>query len=97
GIFGLFLNLLIIFYIFNIILKSINIADKQTRSLLGGFIFGYTGLLISIFFVNLFNPWFFIWAYIALMTRLAILVKYKNTKPEKIRFFKETPLSHSRP
>lgn len=82
GILGLFLNIFIICNILKVILKDVYFVDTYTRVLIGGFVFGYVGLLVAVFFVNLFNPWVFIWAYIGLIMRIINLMKCKPTVTE---------------
>lgn len=46
-------------------------AGTQDEYRYMGFVYGLIALSVSIFFVNLFTPWLFIWAYIALILRAA--------------------------
>jgi hypothetical protein len=36
-----------------------------------GFLVGYLSVLISIFFVNMHDPWVFVWSFTGIMLRLA--------------------------
>lgn len=78
GILGLLLNIFIICNILKVVLKDVSFVDTHTRVLIGGFVFGYIGLLVAVFFVNLFNPWVFIWAYIGLIMRVINLMKVQS-------------------
>jgi len=78
GILGLFSYLMIFYLVFKKIKKGILVSEDEQRIMLISFIFGYSGLLVSIFFVNLFNPWFFIWSYIGLCLRLSTLSQKKH-------------------
>ncbi len=83
GALGLIPYLLLIFMLIKINKQGMRTADKANNIVTGSFIFGFYGLLISVFFVNLFNPWVFIWGYIGLMTRVAVLSRLNDSKPEK--------------
>lgn len=47
-------------------------TDSRVRYLLIGFCFGLLGICISIFFVELYTPWPFVWACSGIMMRLAL-------------------------
>jgi hypothetical protein len=47
-------------------------TDANTRYLLIGFCFGLVGIFISIFFVELYAPWIYLWACFGIVMRLAL-------------------------
>ncbi len=47
-------------------------ADERVRYLLIGFCFGLVGIFISIFFVELYTPWPYLWAFFGIAMRLAL-------------------------
>lgn len=47
-------------------------ADASVRYLLIGFCFGLVGIFISIFFVELYTPWVYLWACFGMVMRLAL-------------------------
>lgn len=51
---------------------SIGSGDEE-RIVISSFLFGFLSLYISLFFVNLFNPWFFIWAYMGVVMKVSHL------------------------
>lgn len=54
------------------------IATGEAQMQLMAFVFGLMSLTIAIFFVNLYTPWPYIWAYIGAMMRLAVEVKSQS-------------------
>jgi O-antigen ligase len=80
GIIGLLLVLIIFFKIFKISYKNLKNADSIELIVLVSFIFGYIALLISVFFVDLYKPWIFIWSYMGLVMRLALEISCENNQ-----------------
>ncbi len=72
GIIGLGLFLVLVGNVIRTTKKGIQNSDVLIQAQLIAFLFGFLSLLIHLFFVDLYKPWFFIWAYIGLMMRLAI-------------------------
>lgn len=72
GIIGLGLFLILVGNVIRTTKKGIQNSDVLIQAQLIAFLFGFLSLLIHLFFVDLYKPWFFIWAYIGLMMRLAI-------------------------
>lgn len=52
--------------------RGIDAVRGELQAELGAFLVGFLGLCVAIFFVNLFNPWWYIWAFCGLMMRLAL-------------------------
>ncbi len=48
-------------------------ADPQARALLIGFVISTLALAVSTFFVDLYDPWLYFWAYAGVVMRLAML------------------------
>jgi O-antigen ligase len=71
GILGLLLYLALIVSL----LRTIRLAAAREadRALATGTVLGLAAVFASVFFVNLFDPWYFIWAFAGLMVRLALL------------------------
>ena len=72
GIIGLGLFFILVGNVIRTTKKGIQNSDVLIQAQLIAFLFGFLSLLIHLFFVDLYKPWFFIWAYIGLMMRLAI-------------------------
>lgn len=72
GIIGLALFLTVVINIMRVTKKAIAMTDEFTRVQLMAFVFGFLSLLIAISFVDLYDPWPFVWAYTGLMMRVAI-------------------------
>lgn len=53
--------------------RAVAVAQPGTRGLLIAFIAGMASLLVALVFLNLYSPWAYIWVYIALMMRLAVI------------------------
>lgn len=72
GIIGLALYLTLYGRIVGLAVRAAEAVSGEDRLTLTAFVFGYTSLLVSVFFVNLYEPWYFVWAYVALMLRVAV-------------------------
>lgn len=72
GAIGLILYLLILRNILKLTREAISGMSVDGDMLLMGFLFGFAALLVSVFFVDLFAPWYFIWAYAGVMARVIV-------------------------
>ena len=72
GAIGIILYLLILRNVLNMTRKAVNGVSVDGDMLLMGFLFGFAALLVAVFFVDLFAPWYFIWAYVGVMARVAV-------------------------
>lgn len=72
GAVGLMLYLIMVRNLLKVSRQAINGLSTDGDMLLKGFVFGFTALLASVLFVDLFSPWYFIWAYIGTITRVAV-------------------------
>jgi hypothetical protein len=52
--------------------RGIDVATGTIQAELGAFLVGFLALCVAIFFVNLFNPWLYIWAFCGLMMRFSL-------------------------
>jgi O-antigen ligase len=50
-------------------------AEKPYRAHLMAFVFGFVSLATTLMFVNLYEPWPYVWAYAGLIARLAVSVR----------------------
>jgi O-antigen ligase len=78
GSFVLFLRALVITSI-----RAVRNAPDETGRYLVAFIYGVIGLAGVIFFTPLYRPWLYIYAYIGLMMRMAVIAM--QTMPAKVR------------
>jgi O-antigen ligase len=51
--------------------RGISEHDKAKSTMLFAFIFGFLGMLMAIFFVDLTSPWILIWAFVGITMRLS--------------------------
>ena len=72
GLVGLSLYLSILVGYIRRVVRSLKKQSKDERVKLCGFLAGFSGLMVAIFFVNLYKPWLFIWAF------LGVSVSYCN-------------------
>jgi O-antigen ligase len=73
GMIGLTLFLLAVGNVLRAARAALNRAGSEARPLLIAFVFGFLALLITIFFGELFNTWLYVWAFVGISLRLAIL------------------------
>lgn len=71
---GLTLFLLQLGYVGYIAMQAIERSHGATQLELGAFLVGFLSMLAAIFFVELFLPWYYVWAFIGLMMRVALEV-----------------------
>lgn len=95
GAIGLILYLLILRNILKLTREAINGVSVDCDMLLMGFLFGFVALLVSVFFVDLFAPWYFIWAYTGVMARVAVQMKAEARQQREI--FSNGEAVHSPP
>ncbi len=73
GIPGLLVFLALLYQICSLTRQGISYAqEKIPRQLMLAFLYGFIPMLVAIFFVNLYKPWFFIWSYVGLIARIAV-------------------------
>lgn len=61
------------------VVSVLGTVDETTKRYLLGFLYGLAALLGSLLFAVLYSPWFFIYPYIGLMTKLAWLERNRRT------------------
>lgn len=84
GLIGLLAYLALFAQILAAARAAVSLEGGNVRSLLIAFWVGFLALLVSIFFVELHIPWFFVWAYAGIMCRVAVAqsgVRAKETQP----------------
>jgi O-antigen ligase len=82
GVIGLMLFLALLASLFRVTRRAIALAPPEQRIELMLFTFGFISLLVSVFFVNLYKPWLFVWAYVGLMMRVATSVIAEAHAPD---------------
>ena len=60
--------------------RAVAAAQPGVRGHLIAFIAGMASLLVALTFLNLYSPWAYIWAYIGLMMRLAMIASKRSTR-----------------
>lgn len=56
-------------------------ADPITRRQLIGYVIGVLGVCVAVFFVDLYVPWLYFWAYAGVAMRLAVTVESEASEP----------------
>ncbi len=72
GIIGVIIFSSLLWGVIRVTRRAIDRASGDSQAELGAFLVGFLSLCFAIFFVNLFNPWLYIWAFCGLMMRIAI-------------------------
>ncbi len=73
GLIGLVLVLVAFANILRVAREGLRQAESESAIMLFAFVFGLLGILVAIFFIDLYSPWLFIWAYAGVAMRLAVL------------------------
>lgn len=71
GAVGLGLILAILVSIIFYLKRSLVYADRESSGVIIAFLYGFVALLGSIVFVDLFNPWLYVWSLIGIILRIA--------------------------
>lgn len=86
GLIGLVCSVLLLVLPIKVALAASRVADAATRPHLMGFVVGTTALAVAVFFVNLYSPWLYIWAYVGIVMRIAVNVAEQPvTAPASVR------------
>ncbi len=72
GLPGLTLYCLLIYKLISNCRRAISKATGAARDQLIAFVFGLAALSVALFFVQMYQPWIWAWAYIGLIMRLAV-------------------------
>jgi O-antigen ligase len=72
GLIGLLSFVLLARQIVVVARSAIETGATTARPFLMAFVFGFSGLLVAIFFSQIFRPWVYIWAYVGVSLRIAI-------------------------
>ncbi|MDP9064609.1 MAG: O-antigen ligase family protein, partial [Pseudomonadota bacterium] len=81
GLVGLFSFLVIVWQTLSEAKVAAARADPDSRRYMMAVTFGLTGTAVAIFFTNLFTPWPYIWMYLGLSLRTALLVRSATPGP----------------
>jgi O-antigen ligase len=85
GLPGLVCSVLLLVLPIKVALSASRVANPALRPHLIGFVMGTTALAVALFFVNLFSPWLFVWAYIGIVMRIAVnAVEQPVTAPASV-------------
>jgi O-antigen ligase len=88
GIIGLACYLMLISQLLITARRAAETADDETARYLIAFIYGIIGICGAIFFTLIFKPWLYVWAYIGLTMRMALIATQTalpNTRNEPRR------------
>ena len=72
GVFGLGLMILAFSSVLRIAKRAVTGMSPETDRIIMAFIFGFSMVLVGMFFVELHTPWIFIWAYAGVSLRLSL-------------------------
>ncbi len=75
GLIGLITSVLLLAMPVREALRSFAVAQPRERVLLAGFVIATIAFATATFFVDLYSPWLYFWAYAGVMMRLAMLVR----------------------
>ncbi len=86
GVVGLVCSVMLLVVPIKAALAASRIANAATRPHLMAFVVGTTALAVAVFFVNLYSPWLYVWAYIGIVMRIAVnVVEQPVTAPASVR------------
>ena len=80
GAIGIIVYLILIRGILGVFKQALAVAADRDRILLCGVRAGFFALLVSLFFVNLYRPWFFVWAFIGISACFCSIIIEKTNK-----------------
>jgi len=80
GIIGLLLYLWLLIQVMIVIRKGLKHAHGESLVILRAFMAGFIGVLTATFFVNLYKPWCFVWAFVGLCLRIAVDIQRKTNE-----------------
>ncbi|MGY6275974.1 O-antigen ligase family protein [Methylomonas sp. MgM2] len=84
GVIGAFLFILFWYKSFKFLLEARKFCHTNTDAIiLCGFASGLVALMVGLFFVNLYKPWFFAWSYIAVGHAFAHELSIKTTSSKR--------------
>jgi O-antigen ligase len=73
GIVGLASYLMLIGQLLSTARRAAEIASDEAARYLIAFVFGIIGVSVAMFFTQLFKPWIYIWIYIGVTMRMAVI------------------------
>lgn len=81
GLPGLICSVLLLVMPIRTALQSFALAPPHLRALLGGYVFATVAYASATFFVDLYVPWIYFWAYTGVTMRLAMIVRDTVLEP----------------
>lgn len=81
GLPGLICSVLLLAMPVRIALQSFTVASPQLRAQLAGFVFATLAYATATFFVDLYVPWIYFWAYAGVILRLAMIAQEPEPEP----------------
>lgn len=81
GLPGLICSVLLLVMPVRIALQSFRVASPQLRAMLAGFVFSTLAYASATFFVDLYVPWIYFWAYTGVMMRVALIARETVLEP----------------
>lgn len=86
GLVGLVCTVLLQVVPVKVALSASRVASAAVRPHLIGFVVAGTALTVAVFFVNLYSPWLYVWAYIGIVMRIAVnVLEQPVTAPASVR------------
>ncbi len=92
GLPGLSLYCLLIYKLMSNCRRAISKATGAARNQLIAFVFGFAALSVALFFVQMYKPWIWVWAYAGLVMRLAV-ASSQPTEDEADQFVDDLSVS----
>jgi O-antigen ligase len=84
GLVGLVSFILLAYQILKVARAAVEAKSPDATPYLMAFVFGFGGLLVCIFFSQLYGPWLYIWAYAGVSLRMALSAAAKSGKASVI-------------
>ena len=71
GLIGLFMFIALLVAMVRQVRVLVQRTEGKERVLMSGIAFGWFGVIVAIFFVDLYTPWFYIWSFLGMSLRIA--------------------------
>lgn len=81
GLPGLLCGVLLLVLAIRLAKRTVDRAPDELRPQLIAYVFGGTALALAVFFVDLYRPWWYFWAYTGLVMRIAVSVTEQVEEP----------------
>jgi O-antigen ligase len=84
GLVGLACYLMIIWTLLQAALSGMRTATPDTQGYIIALVFGLMILSVAIMFEQFYKPWYYVWPYVGISLRMAVLARQQNKVPELV-------------